>query len=154
MLRLNLTQHCTRSGYRRGAVSRCLPAKMAKSWSATGAADRLAAGTTMSSAATISLRWAAAWSATLPVLPRISSSAAAHLSRCRRLCWRRWIAASAARPRSTARGEKSGRCLSPAVIGADRSGGAGNPAAPRIGRRLCRGGQIWPDRRSGFLRLV
>ena len=50
------------------------------------------------SAAHLSSRWAAAWSATSPASPRRSCCAASTSSRCRPPCWPRSTARSAARP--------------------------------------------------------
>ena len=65
----------------------------------------------------------------------------ARLSRCRRRCWHRWTVRSAARPGWTSAGKNLRRRLPPA---AHRPGGhrhAGNAAAARTARRLCRGGE-------------
>ena len=51
-------------------------------------------------------------------------------------------------------GQESDRRLPRAGPGADRSGGARHPARARAARRLCRGREIRPDRRTRFLRLV
>ncbi len=53
-----------------------------------------------------------------------------------------------------ARRQESGRRLPPAVARPDRPDLSRHPAAARAARRLCRGRQIRPDRRSGLLRLV
>ena len=53
-----------------------------------------------------------------------------------------------------ARTEESRRDLPSAVAGHRRSGFPGNARPAAVARRLCRSRQIWPDRRSGVLRLV
>ena len=108
-----------------------------------------------SSAAISSSRSAAASSATSRASPPRSCGAACASCRCRRRCSPRSIPRSAARPASTRRHGKNlvGAFHQPSLVLADTAAPR-HPAAARDARRLCRGGEIRPDRRCRLLRLV